>query len=165
MGGPVERPIELRTLAIVLDFFLTHAPFAVSLQDTMAIILKRSQEETLSAPEEWVDFINQVKAQGTIEEDMVEFAADTTLEVRRKTRLDDDVVSLVAPRVEVQMDETWMLPEQGQMISSAGSHGNIKMYRRVHVIDYALLQKVRYRSLAKTSTPHHKLPWWSVRMG
>jgi hypothetical protein len=47
----------------------------------------------------------------------VEFAVDITLEVRRKTRL-DDVVSLVAPRVEVQTDETWMLPEQGQMIST-----------------------------------------------
>jgi hypothetical protein len=43
---------------------------------------------------------------------MVEFAADTTLEVRRNKRL-YDVVSLVAPGVEVQTDETWMLPEQG----------------------------------------------------
>jgi hypothetical protein len=50
MGGQVERPIEMRTSAIVLEFFLTHAPFAVSLQDAMAIILKRSQEETLSSP-------------------------------------------------------------------------------------------------------------------
>jgi hypothetical protein len=41
---------------------------------------------------------------------MVDFAADTTLEVRRKIRL-DAVVSLVAPGVEVQTDETWMLPE------------------------------------------------------
>jgi hypothetical protein len=41
---------------------------------------------------------------------MVDFAADTALEVRRKTRL-DDVVSLVAPGVEVQTDETWILPE------------------------------------------------------
>jgi hypothetical protein len=31
MGGPVERPIEIRTLAIVIEYFLTHAPFAVSL--------------------------------------------------------------------------------------------------------------------------------------
>jgi hypothetical protein len=45
MGVPVERPIEIRTLAIVLEFFLTHAHFAVSLQDAMAIILERSQEE------------------------------------------------------------------------------------------------------------------------
>jgi hypothetical protein len=52
MGGPVERPIEMRTSAIVLECFLTHAPFAVSLQDAMAIILKRSQEETLSSPSE-----------------------------------------------------------------------------------------------------------------
>jgi hypothetical protein len=50
MGGPVERPIEIITSAIVLDFFLTHAPFAVSLQDAMAIILKRSQDETFSDP-------------------------------------------------------------------------------------------------------------------
>jgi hypothetical protein len=77
----------------------------------MAIILKRSQDETFSAPTEWATFINQGKAQGTIEEDMAEFAADTTLEVRRNTWL-DSVVSLVAPRVEVQMDETWMLPER-----------------------------------------------------
>jgi hypothetical protein len=112
MVGPLEIPIEMRTPAIVLDLFLTHAPFAISLQDAMAIILKRSQEEKLSAPEEWATFINQGKAQGTIEEDMVDLAADTTLEVRRKTRL-DDVVSLVAPGVEVQTDETWMLPERG----------------------------------------------------
>jgi hypothetical protein len=72
MGGPVERPIEIRTSDIVLDFFLTHAPFAVYLQDAMAIILKRSQDETFSAPAEWATFINQGKAQGTIEEAMVE---------------------------------------------------------------------------------------------
>jgi hypothetical protein len=57
MGGPVERPIEICTSAIVLDFFLTQAPFAVSLQDAMAIILKRSQEEKLPAPVEWATFI------------------------------------------------------------------------------------------------------------
>jgi hypothetical protein len=50
IGGPVERPIEILTSAIVLDFFLTHAPFDVSLQDAITIILKRSQEETFSAP-------------------------------------------------------------------------------------------------------------------
>jgi hypothetical protein len=50
MGGPVERPIEIHTWAIVLDFFLPHAPFAVSLQDAMAVILKRSQDEILSDP-------------------------------------------------------------------------------------------------------------------
>jgi hypothetical protein len=69
---------------------------------------------------------------------MVEFMADTILEVRRMTQL-DDVVSLVAPRVEVQTDETWMLPERGQMTSTAGSHGNIKRCRGVHDIDYTLL--------------------------
>jgi hypothetical protein len=62
----VERPIEIRTLAIVLDFFLTRAHFSVSLQDAMAIILKRSQDETFSAPAEWSTFLNQGKAQGTI---------------------------------------------------------------------------------------------------
>jgi hypothetical protein len=50
MGGPVEIPIEIRTSAIALDFFLIHSTFAVSFQDAMAIILKRSQEETFSAP-------------------------------------------------------------------------------------------------------------------
>jgi hypothetical protein len=82
MGGPVERPIEIRTSAIVLEFFLTHAIFAVSLQDAMAIILKRSQDEIFSAPAEWATFINQGKAQGIIEEAMVDFTSDITLEVR-----------------------------------------------------------------------------------
>jgi hypothetical protein len=77
----------------------------------MAIIPKRSQDQTFLAPVELATFIKQDKAEVTIEEAMVEFAADTTLEVRRKTWL-DDVVSLVFPRVEVQMDETWMLPER-----------------------------------------------------
>jgi hypothetical protein len=49
MGGTVERPVEIHTSALVLDFFLTHAPFAVSLQDAMVIILE-SQVETVSAP-------------------------------------------------------------------------------------------------------------------
>jgi hypothetical protein len=110
MEGPVERPVEIHTSALVLDFYLTHAPFAVSLKDAMSIILKRSQDQTVLAPAEWSTFIKQDKIQGTIEEAMVELVADTILEVKRKTRL-DDVVSLVAPRVEVQMDETWMLPE------------------------------------------------------
>jgi hypothetical protein len=91
MGGPVEKPINMRTLAIVLEFFLTHAHFAVSLQDAMAIILKRSQEEIFSAPAEWVTFIKKGKVQCTIEEAMVDFATDTNLEVRRKTWLDDMV--------------------------------------------------------------------------
>jgi hypothetical protein len=50
MGGPVERPVEIHTSALVLDFSLTHAPFSVSLQDAMAIIIKRSHDQTLSAP-------------------------------------------------------------------------------------------------------------------
>jgi hypothetical protein len=86
MGGPVERPVKIHTSALVLDFSLTHTPFDVSLQDEMAIILKRSQDQTF-----W------------IEEAMVEFAVDTTLELRINTRLDDEV-SLVATRVEVQAD-------------------------------------------------------------
>jgi hypothetical protein len=89
----------------------------VSLEDAMAVILKRSQDQTFLAPAEWATFIKQGKTRCTIEEDMVEYATVTTLEVRRKTRL-DDVVSLVSQRVEVQTDETWMLPEQGQMTST-----------------------------------------------
>jgi hypothetical protein len=50
MGGPVERPVEIHTSVLVLEFSLTHAPFAVSLQYAMAIILKRSQDQTFSAP-------------------------------------------------------------------------------------------------------------------
>jgi hypothetical protein len=68
MGGPVERPIKINTSAIVLEFSLTHAPFDVSLQDAMAIILKRSQDETFSAPAEWATFIKQGKVQCTVEE-------------------------------------------------------------------------------------------------
>jgi hypothetical protein len=69
---------------------------------------------------------------------MVEFAADTTLEVRRKTRL-DDVISLVSPGVKVQTDRTWTLPERGQMTSTTGSHGNIKRCRVVDDIECTLL--------------------------
>jgi hypothetical protein len=103
MGGPVERPIKIHTSALVLDFFLTHAPLAASPQDAMVIILKISQDKSFLAPVEWDTFIKQGKAEVTIEEAMVEFVADTNLEVRRKKRLDDEV-SLVAPRVEVQSD-------------------------------------------------------------
>jgi hypothetical protein len=46
--------------------FLAHAPFAVSIQYAMAIILKRSQDETFSAPAEWATFIKHGKTQGTI---------------------------------------------------------------------------------------------------
>jgi hypothetical protein len=137
-GGPVERPIKIYTSALVLDISLTHAPFDFPLQDAMAIILKRSQDQTFSAPVEWATFNKQGKAEVTIEEDMVEFAAETTLEVRRKTRL-DDVVSLVSPRVEVQADETWIIPEQGHITSTAGSHGHVNMCRGVHAVYYALL--------------------------
>jgi hypothetical protein len=94
--------------------------------------------KTFSSPAEWATFIKQGKAKCAIEEAMVEFVADTTLEVRRKTRL-DDVVSLVAPRVEAQKDETLMLPERGQMTSTTGSHGNIKRCRGVYAIDYEFL--------------------------
>jgi hypothetical protein len=69
---------------------------------------------------------------------VVDFTAQTTLEVRRKKRL-DDVVSLVAPGVEVQTDRTWTLSERGQITSTTGSHGNIKRYRGAHDIDYVLL--------------------------
>jgi hypothetical protein len=60
MVGPVERPVEIHTTALVLDLFLVHAPFDVSLQYAMAIILKRSQDQTFSAPAEWATFIKQV---------------------------------------------------------------------------------------------------------
>jgi hypothetical protein len=152
-GGSVEIPIKIHTSALVLDFFLAHAPFSVSLQDVMVIILKRSQDQNFLAPSEWATFINQGKAQCTIEEAMVEFAADTTLEVRRKTWL-NDVVPLVAPRVEVQTDETWMLPERGQMTSTAGLHGNIKRHRWAHAIDYALLDRKSGTDVLHKH-PHH----------
>jgi hypothetical protein len=90
--------------------FLTHAPFAVSLQDTMSIILKRSQGETFSAPTERATFIKRGKVDFMIEGAMEEFAAETTLEVRSKTRLDDEV-SLGATWMEVQTDETRMIRE------------------------------------------------------
>jgi hypothetical protein len=137
MGGPVERPIEIHTSSLVLDFSLTHAPLAASLQYSMAIILKRSQDKSLSAPVEWDTFIKQGKAEVMIEEAMVEFSVDTNLEVRRKKRLDDEV-SLVAPNVEVQADETWMLPEGGQIRSTVGSHGYVERCRGVYDVDYAL---------------------------
>jgi hypothetical protein len=155
MGGPVERPIEMRTSAIVLEFSLTHAPFAVSLQYAMVIIPKRSQEETFSALEKWVTFINHGKAQDTIEEAVVDFAADTSLEVRRKTRL-DGIVSLVAPGVEVQTDRTWTLPERGQMKSTTGSHGSMKRYRGVHSIYYALLDGQSGTEVLQKH-PHHPI--------
>jgi hypothetical protein len=138
MGGAVERPVEIHTLDLVLDFFLTHAPFAVSLQDAMTIILERSQVETFSAPTEWATFIKRGSVDVAIEVSMEEFAVDTTLEVRRKTRLDDEHSS-GAPWMEVQMDETRMLRERGPMTSTVESHGHVKRYRGVHAIDYALL--------------------------
>jgi hypothetical protein len=55
-------------------------------------------------PVEWASVIKQGKAELTLEDFMV-FAVDITLEVRRNTRLDDEF-SVVAPRVEVQADET-----------------------------------------------------------
>jgi hypothetical protein len=57
------------------------------------------------APVEWSTFIKQGNAEDKIEKAMVEFVADTTLEVRRKTRL-DNLVSMVAPMVIVQMEKT-----------------------------------------------------------
>jgi hypothetical protein len=105
-----------------LIFFLTHAPFAISLQDAMAIILVRRQVETFSAPEEWATFIRQGNVDVTIEAAIGEFTVDTTLEVRRKSQLDDEVFS-GAPWMEVHTDETRMLREQGTMTSTVESHG------------------------------------------
>jgi hypothetical protein len=64
---------------------------------------------------------------------MVELLADTTLEIRRKTRLDDEV-SLGTPWMDVHTDETRMLCERGQMTSTVGSHGYVKRCRGVHAI-------------------------------
>jgi hypothetical protein len=69
---------------------------------------------------------------------MEEFAADTTLEVRRKSQLDDEVSS-GAPWMEVHMDETLILRQRGTMTSTVESHVHVKRCRGVHVIDYALL--------------------------
>ena len=66
--------IEIPTTVPVLKFFLQHAPFAISLQDAMAIILKRSQSESFSAPGEWVNFIKQGKEEVPMEQAMVAFA-------------------------------------------------------------------------------------------
>jgi hypothetical protein len=153
MGGPVERTIEIHTSALVLECFLTYAHFDVSLQDALAIILKRSQDQKFSAPVEWATFIKQSKAEVAIVEAMVEFAVYTTLEVRRNTRL-DVVVSLVSPRVEVQADENWMLPERGQMTSTIGSHGHIERYSGVHAGDYASLAVKSGTDVLHTH-PHH----------
>jgi hypothetical protein len=94
---------------------------------------------------------------------MVDFAADTTLEVRRKTRL-YDVVSLVAPGVEVQTDRTWTLPEIGHMTSTTGSHGNIKRCRGVHSIYYALLDGKSGTEVLQKH-PHHPIGSCGARDG
>jgi hypothetical protein len=73
-----------------------------------------------------------------IEVAMEEFSADTTLEVRRKIQLDDEVSS-GALWMEVQTDETRMLRERGPMTSTVESHGHVKRCRGVHAIYYALL--------------------------
>jgi hypothetical protein len=57
----------------------------------MAIILERSQVETFWAPTEWATFIKRGNVDVTSEVAMEEFMADTTLEVRRKTQLDDEI--------------------------------------------------------------------------
>jgi hypothetical protein len=41
----------------------------------------------------------------------------------------------------VQTDEMRMIPEQGQMTSTTGSHGNINRFRGVHAIEYSLLDR------------------------
>jgi hypothetical protein len=94
---------------------------------------------------------------------MVDLAADTILEVRRKTRL-YDVVSLVAPGVEVQTDRTWKLPERGQMTSTTGSHGNIKRCRGVHSIEYALLDGKSGTEVLQKH-PHHPIGSCGARDG
>jgi hypothetical protein len=140
MGGTVERPVEIHTSALVLIFSLTHAPFAISLQDVMAIILERSQVETFLAPTEWATFIRRGNVGITIEVAMAEFAVDITFEVRRKTQLDDEVSS-EAPWMEVHTDEARMLRERGPMTSTVESHSHLKRCRGVHPIYYALLDR------------------------
>jgi hypothetical protein len=66
MGGPVERPIEIRTSAKVLGFFSHTCSLFCFFQDAMAIILKRSEDQTFSAPAEWDSLIKQEKAHCTI---------------------------------------------------------------------------------------------------
>jgi hypothetical protein len=78
---------------------------------------------------------------------------DTTLEVRRNTRLDNEIY-LVAPRVEVQVDETWMLPERGQMTSTIESNGHLERCRGVHAVDYALLA-IKSGTDVLHKHPHH----------
>jgi hypothetical protein len=74
----------------------------------------------------------------TIEAAMAEFAADTTLEVRWKSQLVDEVSS-GSTWMEVHTDETRMLCERGMMTSTVESHGHVKRWRGLHVIYYALL--------------------------
>jgi hypothetical protein len=63
-----REPLKYAPWIYSWKFLITQAPFAVSLQDAMAIILKRRQDETCSAPSEWVTFIKKGKSKGTIEE-------------------------------------------------------------------------------------------------
>jgi hypothetical protein len=51
----------------------------------------------------------------------------------------EDEVSLVAPRMEVQADETRMLPERVQMTSTDGAHGHIKRCRGFYLGSRVLL--------------------------
>jgi hypothetical protein len=105
----------------------------------MAIILERSQVEKFPAPTEWTTFIRRGNVDVTIEAAMAEFAADTTLEVRRKSQLDDEVSS-GAPWIEVHTDETRMLRERGTMKSTVESHGHVKRCRGVYAVDCELLE-------------------------
>jgi hypothetical protein len=67
--------------------------------------------------------------------------------------------------MEVQTDETRMIRERGQMTSTIISHGHVKRYRGVHSIYYKLLAGKSGTEVLQKSTPHHKRPWWSGRMG
>jgi hypothetical protein len=91
---------------------------------------------------------------------MVEFSADETLEVERNTLMEDEV-SLVSPRVEVQVDETRILTERGQMTSTARSHGHVKK-RRLYAVDYALSAG---KSGTDVSQPHHPIGSCGARDG
>jgi hypothetical protein len=73
----------------------------------------------------------------------------------------EDEVSLVAPTVEVQADESCMLPERGKMTSTAGSHGHTSA-RGDYAVDYALSAG---KSGTDVSKPHHPIGCCGSRDG
>jgi hypothetical protein len=156
MGGPVARPIEIST-----GFFPHTCSFCCFSPSCNGHNPEKKSRENIISPSR-MGYLYQA-GQGTIEEAMVDFAADTTLEVRRNTRL-DDVVYLVAPGVEVQTDRTWTLPERGHMTSTTGSHRNIKRCRGFHAIDNELLDENPGTKVLQKH-PHHPIGSYGARDG